>query len=221
MTLAHKTSPFGERTQKYWDQRYSLFSKWDEGILTDEEGLFSVKPEAFAIEIAQLLRGHIVLDAFCGIGGSAIAFARCGKRVVAVDTDGIRLSMAKHNAAIYGVADNIEFLQGDVTILYDNLYDNLSFDALNLDPPWGGPEYSKKSTFGWSDFSPNPLPLIKKAINAHINIAVGLPSNFSQSSLLELPGNIYIKEAHDKTRVLFKTMYFPPPILYDTIKEGQ
>ncbi|KAF0128079.1 MAG: hypothetical protein FD148_1881 [Methylocystaceae bacterium] len=65
-------NPFGEGAQKYWDRRYDLFSKWDEGIKTDEVGLFSVKPERFALEVGKLLTGHAVLDAFCGIGGSAI-----------------------------------------------------------------------------------------------------------------------------------------------------
>ena len=100
-------NPFGERAQKYWDRRYDLFSKWDEGVETDEVGLFSVKPERFALEIGNLLSGHAVLDAFCGIGGSAIGFARCGKRVIAVDIDRDRLSMAKRNAEIYQPGDEV------------------------------------------------------------------------------------------------------------------
>ena len=51
----------------------------------DREGLFSTKPEGIALQIARNTPGTVVLDAFCGVGGSAIAFARAGKRVVAVD----------------------------------------------------------------------------------------------------------------------------------------
>ncbi|CCJ08227.1 methyltransferase domain-containing protein [Methylocystis sp. SC2] len=199
-------SPFGERAQKYWDRRYELFSKWDEGVETDEVGLFSVKPERFALEIGNLLTGHTVLDAFCGIGGSAIAFARCGKRVIAVDIDRDRLSIAKHNAEIYGVSARIEFIHADVM----EAYADLSFDALNIDPPWGGPEYFKKTRFGWRDFSPNPLPLIQKAIQSGIAVSVGLPVNFSADELRELPPETVVRESRDATRVLFRTAYYPP-----------
>jgi trimethylguanosine synthase len=208
--MLQATSPFGERTQKYWDRRHDLFSKWDEGIVTDEEGLFSVKPEKFSFEIAQLLEGRVVLDAFCGIGGSAIGFARCGKRVISVDIDARRLSMAKHNAGIYGVSDLIDFIHADIA----SVYDALSFDALNIDPPWGGPDYSKKPVFNWADFCPNPLPLINKAVCACVNVAVGLPSNFSQEDMLELPAATYVRESRDATRVLFKTAYYPPPKMF-------
>lgn len=45
--------------------------------------------------------------------------------------------MAKHNAAIYGVEDRIEFIVGD----YIKLVDTLQADTVFLSPPWGGPEY--------------------------------------------------------------------------------
>ena len=61
---------------KYWIQRYTLFSRFDEGIEVDEEGLFSVTPE----EIARTQSLHcgsrnLIIDAFSGIGGNAIQFA--------------------------------------------------------------------------------------------------------------------------------------------------
>ncbi len=91
--------PFGPELQKYWDRRYFLFSAWDSGIQTDAEGIFSVKPESLAMTIAQTLPGQVVLDAFCGIGGSAIAFARMGKTVIAIDNHTGRIAMAKNNCS--------------------------------------------------------------------------------------------------------------------------
>lgn len=38
---------------KYYAKRYSLFSKYDQGILLDDEGWFSVTPEAIAAHIAK------------------------------------------------------------------------------------------------------------------------------------------------------------------------
>lgn len=47
--------------------------------------------------------------------------------------------MAKHNAAVYGVQDRIEFIVGDFVALADTL----KADVVFLSPPWGGPQYSK------------------------------------------------------------------------------
>ena len=114
--------------------------------------------------------------------------------------------MAKHNAEIYGVSERIEFIHDDVM----EAYPKLSFDALNIDPPWGGPDYFKKARFGWRDFLPNPLPLIRKAITSGIAVAVGLPANFSADELRELPPETIVRESRDATRVLFRTAYYPP-----------
>ncbi len=40
--------PLPRALWKYWLQRYTLFSRFDEGVLIDEEGWFSVTPEALA-----------------------------------------------------------------------------------------------------------------------------------------------------------------------------
>lgn len=61
--------------KKYYSQRYRLFEKFDEGILLDEESWFSVTPERIADHIAQRTKCRLILDAFCGVGGNAIAFA--------------------------------------------------------------------------------------------------------------------------------------------------
>ena len=74
LTLNHgaSTTDFAQRT------RY--FSKYDDGCLLDEEGWYSVTPEAIATQIAERCRCDVVLDAFCGVGGNAIAFARTCER---------------------------------------------------------------------------------------------------------------------------------------------
>lgn len=59
------------------------------------------------------------------------------KLVIAIDIDPKKIEMAKHNAAIYGVEDRIEFIVGD----YIKLVDTLQADTVFLSPPWGGPEY--------------------------------------------------------------------------------
>ena len=58
--------------EKYWKQRFRLFSKFDEGIQLDRESWFSVTPEAIAIHIAERCQSDLIVDAFCGVGGNAI-----------------------------------------------------------------------------------------------------------------------------------------------------
>ncbi|KAH7910253.1 hypothetical protein BJ138DRAFT_986064, partial [Hygrophoropsis aurantiaca] len=96
-----------EHLQKYFAQRKRYFSLYDEGCLLDEEGWYSVTPERIAHQIAERCRCDTILDAFCGVGGNAIAFAKTCERVIALDTSPIRLALARHNAVIYGVADRI------------------------------------------------------------------------------------------------------------------
>lgn len=57
--------------------------------------------------------------------------------MIAIDIDPDKIEMARHNAAIYGVADRIEFIVGD----FLQLSETLRADVVFLSPPWGGPSY--------------------------------------------------------------------------------
>ncbi len=59
----------------------------------------------------------VVADLGCGAGTDAIAIARAGARVVAIERDPARLVFARANARALGVAERITFQQGDVTTL--------------------------------------------------------------------------------------------------------
>lgn len=68
----------GAPSDKYYLQRYSLFSRFDLGVMLDEEAWYSVTPERLAQHHAQRLidSGCFgVVDACCGVGGNAIQFA--------------------------------------------------------------------------------------------------------------------------------------------------
>ena len=105
--------------------------------------------------------------------------------MIAIDIDASRLELAAHNAAIYGVADKIEFILGD----YLQLVPKLKADIVFLSPPWGGPKYISQSKFdlhsmvidGYELFS-----LTKKHITS--NIAYFLPRNTDVNQLIELGG---------------------------------
>ncbi|KAI0078728.1 S-adenosyl-L-methionine-dependent methyltransferase [Panus rudis PR-1116 ss-1] len=136
-----------EKLRKYFYQRERYFSLYSQGCLLDEEGWFSVTPELIADQIAERCRCDVILDAFCGVGGNAIAFAKTCERVIALDTSPVRLALARHNAVIYGVEDRIEFILADY-ISFARSYLSLpnsqqirKIDVVFLSPPWGGPEY--------------------------------------------------------------------------------
>lgn len=117
--------PKEEVPDKFWAQRRRLFSRYDDGIQLDKESWYSVTPEAIADHIAKRMaddcngkEGAVILDAFCGCGGNAVAFARLPREkvalVVCIDVDKSKLEMAANNAALYGIeADRIVFIQAD------------------------------------------------------------------------------------------------------------
>lgn len=70
-----------------------------------------------------------VADLCCGIGGDAIALARAGIRVLAVDRDPLTAAVARANADALGLAGLIEVREGDVTEV-----DTAGYDAVFVDP---------------------------------------------------------------------------------------
>ncbi|KAH7891019.1 Tgs1 protein [Phlebopus sp. FC_14] len=145
--VPHYKSPseVPEHLQKYFAQRKRYFALYEKGCLLDEEGWYSVTPELIADRVAERCRCDTVLDAFCGVGGNAIAFAKTCEHVIAMDICPTKLALARHNAVIYGVADRIEFVLADF-ISFANAYlsrpvDKRNIEVVFLSPPWGGPAY--------------------------------------------------------------------------------
>ena len=69
------------------------------------------------------------------------------RSVIAIDTSETRLRLARHNAAIYGVEDRIEFILGDYLSFakaYLSLPEHVrtTIDVVFLSPPWGGIDYT-------------------------------------------------------------------------------
>ncbi|KAI5616919.1 trimethylguanosine synthase, partial [Silurus asotus] len=152
---------------KYWAQRYRLFSRFDEGVKLDHEGWFSVTPEKIAEHIAQRVqvesRTLVIVDAFCGVGGNAIQFALAGNAVIAIDIDPVRLALAQHNAAVYGVSERIDFIQAD----FLQVAPRLRADVVFLSPPWGGPEYLSADVFNIKTMmSPDGYPSPENLVTA-------------------------------------------------------
>ncbi len=135
----------------------------------DVGGRHFLTPEVLAVRQAGYVAamGDSVLDGFCGVGGNAMAFARAGLRVIAVERDPQRLAMARRNAAAWDL--DIEFRAGD---LRDHL--DAPADVLFLDPPW----QRARGTPTWPallDFVPPARP----------KLVLKLPRTFDLSTLPE------------------------------------
>lgn len=86
--------------EKYWDQRYRIFSRFDDKVLLDSESWYSITYEQIGHYVAERYRDlltnshqdlHVVLDCFSGCGGCTIPFALQDSHVIAVDMDDLKL----------------------------------------------------------------------------------------------------------------------------------
>lgn len=111
-----------------------------------------------------------VADLCCGIGGDAIALARAGVRVLAVDRDPLTCAVARANADALGLTDLVEVREADVTDV-----DTSSYDAVFVDP---GRRGGRGRIFDPEAYSP-PLSwavgAALKAPVAALKIAPGIP----------------------------------------------
>ncbi|MFF4486913.1 methyltransferase domain-containing protein [Streptomyces sp. NPDC001544] len=111
-----------------------------------------------------------VADLCCGIGGDALALARAGIRVLAVDRDPVTAAVARANAEALGLAELIEVREADVTEV-----DTSSYDAVFVDPARRG---GRGRVFDPEAYSP-PLSwavgVASAARVAALKIAPGIP----------------------------------------------
>lgn len=208
---------------KYWAQRYRLFSKFNEGIILDDEGWYSVTPERIATQIAKRVwnsiltapvpnpsksakkKGRnkalapakppgIVLDAFCGPGGNAIQFA------LEAPPGGIVFAIDIDPIKIQIAKHNssIYGVQDRIEfVIGDSLRISSRFrvDAVYLAPPWGGPNYTETERYDLSSLQPVPgEELYRTFAGLSPNIAITLPKTVDQAQLIRLaPLNVQME----------------------------
>ncbi|MBC2864132.1 class I SAM-dependent methyltransferase [Streptomyces mexicanus] len=109
-------------------------------------------------------------DLCCGIGGDAIALARAGIRVLAVDRDPVTAAAARANARALGLAELIEVREADVTDV-----DVSSYDAVFVDPARRGGRGRIFDPEGYSPPLSWAVQTALKAPHAALKIAPGIP----------------------------------------------
>ncbi|OAA64811.1 Kelch-type beta propeller [Cordyceps fumosorosea ARSEF 2679] len=152
--------------QKYFSQRYSIFSYYDDGICMTDDAWFGVTPEPVAKKIAEEMqsspkKNRILIDLFCGAGGNTIAFALSERwdHIISIERDAATLACAQNNASVYEIDDGyITWVHGDSFAFLKTLFNNpsalhpdlrvdLGATILFASPPWGGPGYPAKLTY--------------------------------------------------------------------------
>ncbi|XP_058725156.1 uncharacterized protein LOC131596510 isoform X3 [Vicia villosa] len=197
---------------KYWCQRYILFTRFDDGIKMDEEGWFSVTPEVIAHYQASRCAGDTVIDCFTGVGGNAIQFAQRCRNVIAIDIDPLKIDYARHNASIYRVDDQIDFIIGDFFLLAPKL----KADTVFLSPPWGGPDYAKVLTYDMKTMlrPRDGYTLFNAAKKIASRVVMFLPKNVDFNQLAELslsacpPWSLEVEKVHLNGKLKAVTAYF-------------
>jgi SAM-dependent methyltransferase len=125
---------------------------------------------AYRAERLRALGVTSVADLCCGIGGDAIALARAGIRVLAVDRDPLTAAAARANADALGLAGLIDVREADVTEV-----DTAGYDAVFVDPARRG---GRGRIFDPEAYSP-PLSwavqTALKAPHAALKVAPGIP----------------------------------------------
>lgn len=106
----------------------------------------------------------VIIDMFAGAGGNTIAFALSGRwsTVIGIEKDASAIACAQHNAEIYGVADQITFINEDsFSYLAANSPSiDVSKTVIFASPPWGGPGYRSDAVFNLNTMAPYSIKKI-------------------------------------------------------------
>ncbi|KAF7906235.1 hypothetical protein EAF00_000514 [Botryotinia globosa] len=168
---------------KYWQQRYSVFSLYDNGIYMTNDAWFGVTPEPVATQIAQDYASSTsptkttIIDLFAGAGGNSIAFALSNRwaHVIAIEKDPSVIACAENNAYVYG-ATNITWVNGDCFEYLKTHASSInpSETVIFASPPWGGPGYTFENIFNLSTMQPYSVQYIHEACKT-MDTALYLP----------------------------------------------
>lgn len=179
----HATKPnFGALVSQIKLRRKAVgkFFKSEEMFFTSLS-LEQATSELIACHLAKRFKADwIVADLGCGLGANTIFLAELVKKVIAVDLDDFKIECAKHNAAVYGVNNKIEFRVGDAN---DNIDSDV--DAFFLDPARDRDGATK--TRSLLNSSPALLDILPKLFQVTKNVAVKISPAFDYEELALLP----------------------------------
>ncbi|KAI0461537.1 hypothetical protein LJB42_000835 [Komagataella kurtzmanii] len=191
-------NPLPSHISKFWNQRYTLFSKFDDGIQLNEELWYSVTPEEMAMYLAKFFR-HIfpdartILDICSGGGGNTIQFARYfpNSKIFGIDNTRANIDCAVVNSAVYNVESRITYLLRDwenYHLFINELKERIGpVDVAFCSPPWGGPSYLSQEVYDSENIKPLGLErLLESMFQLTENVVLFLPRNTDKTQLSDV-----------------------------------
>lgn len=199
--LMHSYATLPSHCKKYWAKRYSLFSRFDDGVYMTAELWYSVTSEITARVVAKIVRKLLpecesVLDVCCGGGGNTIQFSTYFRSVVGIDVNPNNVTCARRNCQVYGVSDKCSFITGDWRDLCQrsDWVPGASgrFDFAFCSPPWGGPAYKRDACFDLDRMLPLNLLLLCESMARFSNhFGLFLPRNLDFSQISHVTTRLY------------------------------
>ena len=147
----------------------------------DEEGRWSLTPLPIARRQADAAMGSVVIDVGCGCGGNTIAFAEAGFRVIAIEPDPGRRTLAAQNIHRRGLDESVELLDGTAADRLPELLNRDSHAAVFIDPPWGGPDWTRRA-IAWDELI-SPLGVDTPLLRSGAQLLVKAPRTFDVATL--------------------------------------
>jgi SAM-dependent methyltransferase len=137
----------------------------------------ATRPEVAAHRARRVTEGaehpQRVVDVCCGVGGDAIALARAGHRVDAVELDPLTAAVARANASVLGLDHLVTITVGDAAAVAPEGYDVLFADPAR--------RTARGRTFDPRAYSP-PWPvvtdLVARARRSCLKVAPGIPYEY-------------------------------------------
>ena len=111
------------------------------------------------VKAANISKGDVVFDLYCGIGTISLFMARFAKKVYGIEIVKEAVEMAKENAKNNHI-ENVEFYDGDVEVVLDDIIHNKKIipDIVMFDPPRKG--LDKKSIHNILKIKPKKIVYI-------------------------------------------------------------
>ena len=157
-----------------------------------DEGLYSVSKPKVSEEIINYIllktdkKNITILDATGNVGGDSITFGLSNKvkKVITTELNPENFKCLMNNIKVYKLEKKIEIYNVDFIKFYKILKKKV--DVIYIDPPWGGPDYKKKSKINLflSNISIGKIvnDIIKQKVTD--NIFIKIPFNFNITKFL-------------------------------------
>lgn len=164
----------------------------------NDVSMFSVTPEPIAEYSAHVVSNYFgrdaeVIDAFAGVGGNTIQFAKYGSKVLSAEMDDETYEYCLNNLEIYGVKCKSCIINGDYLklspqkegkdFLRDDFYDK---GTVFLSPPWGGKEYVYDEKYDVTLMTPPVHNVLRTSLNFTRNLMLYLPCNIDLLEFCEI-----------------------------------